>query len=144
MEQIVRVRRTFPNGTAEVVRVRESACSGDCHKCSGCGAAQQTMLLTVQNPIGAAAGDTVIISSDTGTVLKAAALLYILPVVTFIAGYLVGEHLWAQGPLVAILGFILGMALIKLYDRHLAKKDTVYTIKGYGPKSTEKGDNEID
>ena len=40
MEQIVRVRRLLENGNAEVVHVRESACSGDCHKCSGCGAAK--------------------------------------------------------------------------------------------------------
>ena len=48
MEQIVKVRRTNSDGTAQVIRIRESACSGDCHKCSGCGAAQQTMLLKQQ------------------------------------------------------------------------------------------------
>ena len=44
MEQIVRVREVFDDGSAMVVHVRESACSGDCHKCSGCGAAQQTVV----------------------------------------------------------------------------------------------------
>ena len=53
MEQLVRVRTCNPDGTAEVVCVRESACSGDCHKCSGCGAAKETILLEAQNPIGA-------------------------------------------------------------------------------------------
>ena len=38
MEQLVRVKETFDDGTATVIHVRESACSGDCHKCSGCGA----------------------------------------------------------------------------------------------------------
>ena len=52
MEQSVRVKRLLPDGMAEVIRVRESACSGDCHKCSGCGAAQQNLLLTARNPIG--------------------------------------------------------------------------------------------
>ena len=144
MEQIVVVHRAFADGTAEVLRVRESACSGDCHKCSGCGAQQQTMLLSVQNPIGAKVGDQVIITSDTGTVLKAAALLYLVPLVLFLAAYLVGEHLWGRGGLVSIAGFVLGMALVKLYDKHMAKKNTVYSITGYGPKSTNKGDNEVD
>ena len=49
MEQIVRVKETFPDGSATVLLVRESACSGDCHKCSGCGAAKETMIFTARN-----------------------------------------------------------------------------------------------
>lgn len=132
MEQNVKVRRTFENGTAEVIRIRESACSGDCHKCSGCGAQQETMILTVQNPIGAKAGDMVVIESATGPVLKAAAMLYVMPVVLFLAGYLMGEHLWAMGPLFGVIGIVAGLVLVKLYDRHLQKKkDPIYTITGY-------------
>lgn len=132
MEQTVKVRNTLGNGMAEVIRIRESACSGDCHKCSGCGAQSETMILTVHNPIGAKAGDMVVIESATGPVLKAAAMLYILPVVLFLLGYLVGENLWALGPVFGILGIVLGLVLVKLYDRHLQKKkDPIYTITGY-------------
>lgn len=132
MEQTVKVRNTLENGMAEVIRIRESACSGDCHKCSGCGAQSETMILTVHNPIGAKAGDMVVIESATGPVLKAAAMLYILPVVLFLLGYLVGENLWALGPVFGILGIVLGLVLVKLYDRHLQKKkDPIYTITGY-------------
>ena len=59
MEQLVRVREVHNDGTAAVVHIRESACSGDCHKCSGCGAAKETVLFTADNPIGAAVGDFV-------------------------------------------------------------------------------------
>lgn len=132
MEQTVQVRNTLENGMAQVIRTRESACSGDCHKCAGCGAQQETMILTVHNPIDAKAGDLVVIESATGPVLKAAAMLYILPVVLFLAGYLAGEHLWSKGPLVGIFGIILGLVLVKLYDRHLQrKKDPIYTITRY-------------
>ena len=31
MEQKVMVRKALPDGTAQVVLIRESACSGDCH-----------------------------------------------------------------------------------------------------------------
>ena len=41
MEQLVRVKEVYDDGTALVFRIRESACSGDCHKCSGCGAADR-------------------------------------------------------------------------------------------------------
>lgn len=148
MEQIVKVRRLLPDGMAEVIRIRESACSGDCHKCSGCGAASQTMLFAAHNEIGASPGDLVVVASDTATVLKGAALLYVLPLVTFLVGYILGENLWGRGILVSILTLVLGILPIKLYDRHLAKKGTVYTIQAYAqapePNFTEKGDNEVD
>ena len=56
MEQLVRVSKLNDDGTAQVLHERLSACSGDCHKCSGCGAAKETMLLTARNPIGAGVG----------------------------------------------------------------------------------------
>ena len=59
MEQLVRVRQTHKDGTATVIHVRESACSGDCHKCSGCGAAKEAVIFTADNPIGARPGDLV-------------------------------------------------------------------------------------
>ena len=62
MEQTVRVRRLLPEGRVEVVHIRQSACSGDCHKCSGCGAAQETLIFEAENPIGAQVGDKVIVT----------------------------------------------------------------------------------
>lgn len=146
MEQTVKVHRLLPDGMAEVLRVRESACSGDCHKCAGCGATSQTMLFAAHNPIQAQPGDWVTVESDTATVLKGAVVLYVLPLVTFLAGYIMGENLWGKGILLSILGFLLGLLPVKLYDRHLAKKGTVYTIKSYAkqPNITEKGDNHLD
>ena len=131
MEQKVKVTRVFPDGTAQVVRIRESACSGDCHKCSGCGAAQQTMLFMAGNPIGARAGDLVIVSAESAPVLKAALVLYILPLVLFFAGYIGGAYVGLSGWLGA-LGFLLGIAAVVAYDRLAAKKkETIYTITGF-------------
>ena len=132
LEQLVRVRKVYDNGTAQVVCVRESACSGDCHKCSGCGAAKETILLTADNPIGAVAGDLVKVCSETGPVLKAAAVLYMLPLILFFAGYAAGAALELSGGLFGGLAFVLSIVLIVLYDRRMAKKDkTIYTITGY-------------
>ena len=97
MEQLVRVRETFDDGTALVIHVRESACSGDCHKCSGCGAAKETVLLKAKNPISARRGDLVKLESATGPVLKAAAVMYMIPMLLFFAGYFAGDALWQRG-----------------------------------------------
>ena len=135
MEQLVRIVRNDPDGTAQVLLVRESACSGDCHKCSGCGAAKQTMMITAQNPIGAPVGSVVTIQSESAPVLKAAAVLYMLPLVLFFPGYILGAELWQLGGLVGGLAFALGIAGAVLYDRLvMKKKQTVYTITGYAHK----------
>ena len=132
MDQIVRVKQIYEDGTAQVICIRESACSGDCHKCSGCGAAKEAILLTVENPIGAGVGDLVNIRSETGPVLKAAAVLYMLPLVLFFAGYALAAALDQSGALFGALAFVLSIVLIVVYDRRMAgKENTIYTITGY-------------
>jgi len=136
MEQLVRVRETFEDGTALVMHVRESACSGDCHKCSGCGAAKETILLKAKNPIGARRGDLVRLESESGPVLKAAAVLYMLPMVLFFAGYFAGDRLWQAGALTGCIAFAAGICLAVFYDRRIGKTDdTGYTITGFAERS---------
>ena len=53
------VKRLLPHGRAEVSVVRESACSGDCHHCAGCGAVRQTLTVQAENPISARPGSLV-------------------------------------------------------------------------------------
>ena len=148
MEQMARIKRTFADGTAQVIVIRESACSGDCHKCSGCGAAKEAILFEARNPIGAKTGDLVTISSETGPVLKAAVVLYMLPLVLFFAGYALGAAMGVSGGLCGCAAFVLSVALIVAYDRHLAKKDnTIYTITDFAGdallKSMRKGDHDL-
>ena len=136
MTQLVKIRKLNPDGTAQAVLIRQSACSGDCHKCSGCGAAQETLVLDVQNPIGAKPGDLVNIESESAPVLAAAAVMYMLPMVLFFTGYFVGHALWQRGALVGCLAFAVGIVLAVRYDRKLSKTDkTVYTITGFAEKS---------
>ena len=139
MEQLVRVKKTLDNGAAQVIHIRESACSGDCHKCSGCGAAQEAIVFEARNPIGARTGDFVTVESETGPVLKAAVVLYMLPLALFFLGYALGAALGISGGLAGCAAFVLSIALIVLYDRRMAKKDnTIYTITGFAGQSLHK------
>lgn len=131
MQQRVKVLTCSSDGTAKAVLIRESACSGDCHKCSGCGAVQQSMIVEVRNPIGARPGDLVTIESSSGPVLRGAAILYLLPLVLFIPAYLWGMQ-WQLGGLTGLAGFLLGIGAAIVYDRCVVKKEnTVYTIVGH-------------
>ena len=143
MEQLVRVREVHNDGTAVVVHIRESACSGDCHKCSGCGAAKETVLFTADNPIGAAVGDFVKVESSTAPVLKAAMVLYVLPLVLFFLGYWLGTLPGSFGALGGGLGFVLGVAIVIAYDRLVVNKaDLHYTITAFADTTTVRKEEE--
>ena len=148
MTQTVRVQSLNEDGTAQVVHIRQSACSGDCHKCSGCGAATEQIQLEAVNEIGAQAGDFVKIESASAPVLKAAAVMYVVPMVLFFLGYLTGMMAWDRGALTGCLAFVIGIALAVVYDRRVLKKEkTLYTITAFVGdsllKHTNKGDNEF-
>lgn len=144
MEQQVKVVRTDPDGTAQVLHIRQSACSGDCHKCSGCGAVQQQMLITASNPIGARVGELVKMETQSAPVLMAAVILYILPLIAFFAGCIAGQLLWQQPVLTGGIAFALGILLAAVYDRRVLRRQKItYTITGY-VNSWEKGDNCLD
>lgn len=132
MQQLVRVRQVHDNGMATVVHIRESACSGDCHKCSGCGAAKEAILFDARNPIGAKPGDLVHVEAATGPVLKAAMVMYMLPMVFFFAGYAIGAAAFDRGALAGGLAFVASIGLAVVYDRKIVKKqNTEYTITGF-------------
>lgn len=135
MEQLVRVMKVHDGGTATVMHVRESACSGDCHKCSGCGAAKEAIILEARNELGAKAGELVKIESASGPVLKAAMVMYMVPMLLFFVGYAVGAVLWNMGALTGCLFFAASIALAVVYDRKVVKKQgTGYVITKYPGK----------
>lgn len=136
MEQFVRVKEVYDNGTADVFVIRESACSGDCHKCSGCGAAKESVVVNAANQIGARRGDLVKMVSDTAPVMKAAVVLYVIPLVLFFLGYYLGTLPGNYGALGGGLGFALGVAVVLVYDRAVGKQnDLGYTITAFAGDS---------
>ena len=139
MEQMVTVRRILPVGRAQVACVRQSACSGDCHRCAGCGAAAETVTVEADNPIGAGPGDRVVVRSESRTVLKAAAVLYAVPVVLFFLGWGLGELVGRLPGLFGGLGFGMGLLLALAYDRRMAKRRSVsYEIIGFAEENEQR------
>lgn len=137
MEQLVLVKKANDDGTAQVLHIRESACSGDCHKCSGCGAAKEAVVFTAVNPIDAKPGDVVKVQSESAPVLKAAVVLYVIPLVLFFLGVFLG---YLVGGLQYLLGgalFALGIAFVVIYDRRVMEKTEItYTITGFAKKKS--------
>lgn len=131
MQQQVQVYKVYPDGSADVFVQRESACSGDCHKCSGCGAAKQQVFVRARNAIGAAPGDRVIVSSDDRQVLPAMLVVYIVPLVLLLAGYFAGYAMGLLPGLFAFVGFALGVGLTLLYNRRMKKRPVSFVITEY-------------
>jgi len=140
LEQLVRVRQTYSDGTAQVVHVRESACSGDCHKCSGCGAAKESVLFSADNPLEAAVGDLVRVESESAPVLKAATVLYMIPLGLFFLGYYLGDVFGGWGAAGGGLGFLLGIGGVVVYDRTVMKRrEPHYKITAFVKRAGKEG-----
>ena len=123
MEQQAQVIRIVSDATARVAVKRKSACSGDCHTCHGCPHPDEIVMVDADNPVGAQKGDTVIVRSDTGRVLKLAAMLYLMPLVLFFLGYFLvpgvsGFRMGAGGA-----AFAVGIAICVFVSRNMKKND---------------------
>lgn len=134
MRQEVTVSRLLDDGFAEVELRRRSACAGDCGRCGGCDAAGQTIRVRAYNAVNARPGDQVVVETAGKTVLSAALLVYLVPLVLFFAGCAAGYAVglpWAMAALCAV-GFLLGIVPAVCYNRYLVRKKPVrYTITAF-------------
>lgn len=103
------VTKLLDGGMAEVAVERGTACGGHCDSCEACVYASR-LVVAAENSIYAAPGERVVLESETKRIMGAAALVYLLPVALFFAGYAIA----AAGGLkegVCILASLIGMAL---------------------------------
>lgn len=132
MRQQVEVKSVTPDGYAQVAAIRRSACSGDCHKCSGCGAVVQEVQVRAKNRIGARPGDQVIVETGNGAMFTALLVVYLLPVLLLLAGYILGEVLGISPGLCSLVGFALGIVVILLYNRYVTRRAQLqFTITSF-------------
>ena len=116
------------DGKARVQVKRISACAHNCDQCGGgCSEMMKSAPVSVlaQNPLGAKPGDKVVVASDTGSILGAAAMVYLLPIVLFFIGYFIGQGAgMIEGACIAVGGvcFALALILIVVMDRKMRKR----------------------
>ena len=124
MTQQATVIKLLDGGMAQVQVTRRSACGDNCAHCpSKCGEALGKVLVDAENAAGAAAGDRVELYSSTKKVLSIAALVYLVPVLLFLAAVLLTT--WAglkNGlcALISVLAFLLGIVFAVIYQKKAA------------------------
>ncbi|MBI4744764.1 MAG: SoxR reducing system RseC family protein [Actinobacteria bacterium] len=127
MEETGQVIKT--EGETAIVQIARSSM---CEKCNACQlSSSNTMQAEVENSIGAKVGDNVKIVLEPKVLLKAAFVIYVIPLVFFIFGYLFGlgiAFVLNKPGLLEALGIIFGFVffgvsymLIKRIDKKVAK-----------------------
>ena len=110
---------------AEISVPRKSACGHDCEECAGCGVTGAAVHARALNPIGARPGQKVVVQSDTNKMLRIVALVYLTPVLLFLAGYFITMAVTSSAAiqyLAAGTGFAAGILLAVFYDRRLRQR----------------------
>ena len=132
MTQIATVERILDASHAEISVPRKSACGHDCEECAGCGVSGVSVYARALNTVGAKPGEKVVVESDTKKMLKIISFVYLIPVVLFLAGYLVTLALTdsvAAQYAAAVTGAVLGIVLAVWYDRRVkARGGLSFTI----------------
>jgi len=132
MTQIATVEKILDSTYAVVSVARKSACGHDCEECAGCGVSGAAVRAKAKNLVGAQPGQMVVVESDSKKMLHIIALVYFLPVVLFLLGYLSGVALAASVAvqyLLACIGFALGIMGAIGYDRKLKARGGIsFTI----------------
>jgi sigma-E factor negative regulatory protein RseC len=118
---------------------RRSSCSSCSAKGCGTGALSKvlgakTQQIKVRNPVGAAAGDAVIVGIDEAIFLKGSLFVYILPLLLMLAGGLFGEMIapqWGSSGeglslLFGLLGLGGGLFWLRRFNRNV-ENDPRYT-----------------
>ena len=124
MTQIATVERLLDRDYAVISVPRKSACGHDCEECAGCGVTGTAVEARAANPIGAEPGQKVVVQSDTQKMLGIVAMVYLIPVVLFLACYL-GTMLLVSPSAAGIaggVGFAAGIGTAVLYDRWLRRQ----------------------
>jgi sigma-E factor negative regulatory protein RseC len=127
------------SGAAWVKTTRSSACKGctardSCHTMDG-----KEMEVKALNPAGARVGDRIVLSVESGSLLKATFLIYVFPILFLVAGAVIGQLL---APLVALnpsaLSILMGFTFFFMAVWMMKKKSDKMSInRAYQPKITK-------
>lgn len=142
-------------GTARVVAVdgamawlepEQTTSCGGCASAGACGSksGQSAAWLTkrrfaITNDDGLQVGDRVVVGVPPGWLLRASAAAYGVPLVTLLAGGILGDKWWGgngAAAIGAVIGLVVGLVIAKLWaGRQMARGDLTprYLRRAYGP-----------
>ena len=113
--------------TSKTGACKECSARGSCHSL---GSAEE-MEVEVLNEVGAKVGDRIVMSFETGSLLKATFLLYVFPILLLIIGAVIGQETasyldFNPSGFAAVTGFsffFAALLIIKIKGNQLAKKN---------------------
>ena len=113
MVQNAIVKKTISNDVVEVSLLRQMECGLHCDgACAGCGQKPtQEILSLANNPIGAKPGDYVEVSPSGGRNISASFVVFLLPCIGLLAGYMLGQGLLHMDEIAALGAAGLGLAV---------------------------------
>lgn len=124
------VTKLMPKGMAEVAVTRATACGGSCASCEGC-MYEREMKALAKNLVDAKPGQKVVIESRTSVIFNAALLVYVMPLIFFIAGYAVSALLGAtEGVCIAVsfLALLLSAVILVVTQRRKKQQSIDFNI----------------
>lgn len=128
MSQNAIVKKVVRDGVVEVSLLRQLECGLSCSSCEGCTAKPKDEILALaSDPIGTHPGDVVEVEMTQGSSIGAAMLVYLVPCVTLLLGYLVGKALGlSEGPSIGVgaVGLVLGFLPARIADRAIRSRET--------------------
>ncbi len=138
MVQTAIVKRIAAPGVAEVSLMRQLECGLSCKSCEGCPQKPKDEILALaDNAVDARVGDVVEVESNSGSAIGIAALVYLVPCIGLVLGYLLGAWLGlGEGlcVLLAFAGLFVGFVPALLLNRAIIKRDkpefTIVRVRG--------------
>ena len=129
------VTNATDDGWAQVETDRNDSCShcSSCHVSFGC---NSEMTINAINRVGAGVGDLVSLQLGSGTIMKSAAILYLIPVAGLIVGAFIGDELSTSLSInktsavafLSIGGLIIGYIITTLISRWMSARKTLSPI----------------
>ena len=111
---------------------QRSVSSSERESSAGCGMTGAAIHARAKDPVGVRPGQKVVVESDTKKMLKIVSFVYLIPVILFLAGYLIMlacNTSVAVQYTAAVAGAVLGILLAIWYDRRVkARGGLSFTI----------------
>ncbi len=127
MTQDAVVTKVLKNGMAEVAVSRGTACGSNCGNCESC-VFQSEIKAFAKNTVNAKPGEKVVIESLSSRIYGAIILVYIVPIVMLVAGFLVAAAFDLSEGICILIAFVLfaiTVELVVIYQRASKKKNPI-------------------